>query len=145
MLFDVGFDGFYMFSIEICPLWFLISFVKNVLSRPGWRIAVFRISMPLLTLAIAMSNGNLQWKISDANAERVIKACDDFRSVNGRYPKTLDELVPKYFPSVPPAKHCMSGEFHYCNFDGYPSLMWSRYGFYTRIYDFNSRRWGNVD
>jgi hypothetical protein len=105
-------------------------------------------SMPLLTLGIAMSNGCLQWKISDANAERVIKACEEFRVVNGRYPTKLDELVPKYLPSVPPAKYCcMFGNFWYCNMDGHDHclLWWSRYGFYRRLYHFDEKRWGNLD
>ncbi len=67
--------------------------------------------MPFLTLGIAMGNGCLQWKISDANAERIIKACDEFRAVNGRYPLELNELVPKYLPSIPPAKYSMMGKF----------------------------------
>jgi hypothetical protein len=118
LLFDVALDGCYTLSLTICPLWFLISSIVNVIRRPGWKIAIFRISMPLLTLGIAMSNGCLQWKISDANAERVIKACDEFRVVNGRYPGKLDELVPKYLPSVPPAKYCLGGNFWYFNLDG---------------------------
>lgn len=83
LFWDVGCEGFYTLSLLICPLWFLISFGKNIIWRPGWGIAVLRISLPFLTLAITMSNGNLQWSISDANAERVIKACEEFRVVNG--------------------------------------------------------------
>ena len=101
--------------------------------------------MPLLTFAIAFGNGNLQWKISDANAERVIKACDEFRVANGRYPNKLDDLVPKYLPSVPPAKYCMMGSFLYVNSDGHAMLWWTRYGFYRRIYDFDEKRWSNLD
>jgi hypothetical protein len=145
LFWDVGSEGFYTFSLLICPLWFLISLVKNAIGRPGWGIAVFRISIPVVTLAIAMTNAELQWKVSDANAERVIKACEEFHLANGRFPKTLDELVPKYFPSVPPAKHCLAGNFWYFNSDGHCTLMWSRYGFYRRIYDFDDKTWGNID
>ena len=101
--------------------------------------------MPLLTLAIAVGNGNLQWRISDANAEQVIKVCEEFRVANGRYPRELDELVPKYLSSIPPAKYCLDGRFWYFNSEGHCSLMWVRYGFYRRIYDFDEKRWGNVD
>jgi hypothetical protein len=102
--------------------------------------------MPLLTLAIAMSNGSLQWKISDVNSERVIKACEEFRVENGRYPSKLDELVPKYLTSVPPAKHCMTGMFMYENkADGPCVLWWYRYGFYRRFYQFNEKRWSSLD
>jgi hypothetical protein len=145
LFWDVGCEGFYGLSLLICLPWFLISVVKNVVWRPGWVIAALRVSMPLLTLGIAMSNGNLQWKISDAHVERVIKACDEFRVVNGRYPKKLDELVPKYLPSVPPAKYCMMGRFWYVNSEDCCTLWWSRYGFYRRIYDFETKRWSNLD
>jgi hypothetical protein len=145
LFYDVALDGCYTLSITICPWWFLISVVKNLIWRPGWRIAVIRLAMPILTLAIAVTNGNLQWRISDANARRVINACDGFRAVNGRYPTTLDELVPTYLPSVPPAKYCMMGHFLYINWKGHCTLMWSRWGFYRRTYDFDAKRWSNVD
>ena len=146
LFWDVGNEGCYILSLVVCPLWFLISFFKNVIQRPGWRIAIPRLSMPLLTFAIAFGNGNLQWKISDANAERVIKACDEFRVANGRYPGNLDELVPKYLSSVPPAKYCLiRGNFWYVNRDGYCVLWWTRYGFYRRFYNFDEKRWSNLD
>jgi hypothetical protein len=146
LFWDVGNEGFYTFSLLICPLWFLISLVKNVIWRPGWGIAIFRIAMPVLALVIAVNNAHLQWKISDANAQRVIKACDEFRVANGRYPKKLDELVPKYFPSIPPAKYCcLFGHFNYWNYDGRCTLWWTRYGFYRRFYDLNEKRWSNLD
>jgi hypothetical protein len=124
LLFDVGFEGFYGFSLLICPLWFLISVVKNVVWPNGCGIAIFRISIPALTLAIAMANGHLQWQVSNANAERVVKACEEFQYANGRFPKALDELVPKYLPSVPPAKHCLSGNFWYFNSDADVDEVW---------------------
>jgi hypothetical protein len=94
-----------------------------------------------------LGNGNLQWKISDAHAEQVIKACEEFRVANGRYPNRLDDLVPKYLSSVPPAKYCMfMGDFSYVNLNGGPCILWwTRYGFYRRIYDFRVKQWGNVD
>ena len=146
LFWDVGNEGFYGLSLLVCPLWFLISAAKNAIWRPGWRIAIPRLSMPLLTFAIAFGNGNLQWRISDANAQRVIKACEEFRVANGRYPGNLDELVPKYLSSVPPAKYCLAeGNFRYHNSDGHCSLAWTRFGFYRRYYNFDEKRWGNYD
>jgi hypothetical protein len=145
LLFDVGFEGFYGFSLLICPLWFLISLVKNVVGCKGWGIAIFRISIPALTLAIAVANAQVQWHVSDANAVLVIKACEAFQNANGRLPKTLDELVPEYLPSVPPAKHCLSGRFWYINSGSLCMLWWTRYGFYRRIYHFDNKTWSNLD
>lgn len=145
LFWDVGNEGFWGFSLLFCPPWFLISVIKNTVQRPGWGIAALRISMPLLTFAIAFGNGNLQWKISDAHAQQVIKACEEFRVANGRYPNKLDELVPKYFASVPRPKYCMMSNFFYVNSDGHPMLWWNRYGFYKRSYYFDERRWCSSD
>jgi hypothetical protein len=146
LLWDAGFEGCYVFSMLVCPLWLLTSIVKNAIWRPGWGIAALRVGMPLLTLGIAVGNGNFQWKISDAHAEQVIKACDEFRVANGRYPNKLEELVPEYLTSVPPAKYCMWWDnFYYVNSGDVCMLWWTRYGFYRRTYNFHEKRWGNVD
>ena len=145
LFWDVGNEGFWGFSLLICPPWFLIGVVKNIIQRPGWGIAALRISMPLLTFAIAFGNGSLQWKISDANAERVIEACEEFQVANGRYPDNLDELVPKYLSSVPSPKYCLMSAFFYVNSQGHPMLWWTRYGFYRRTYTFDEKRWSNLD
>ncbi|MDY7228440.1 hypothetical protein [Hyalangium rubrum] len=39
------------------------------------------------------------------NAERIIAACKAFRERHGRFPDTLEELVPEFFPELPPAKY----------------------------------------
>jgi hypothetical protein len=147
LFWDVGNEGFYTFSLIICPPWFLISVIKNAIQRPGWRTAIPRVSVPLLTFAIAFGNGNLQWRISDAHAQQVIKACEEFRLAKGRYPSKLDELVPKYLSSIPPAKYCMflSDFFYVNNGEDQPMLWWTRYGFYRRFYNFHERRWSNLD
>src|SRR4051812_44600423 len=93
LFWDVAIEGCYVFSLLICPPWFLLSFVKNIM-RAGWAIALLRVSMPIVTFAIAFGNGNLQWRVSDANAHQVIKACEEYRNVKGRQPNKLGELVP---------------------------------------------------
>jgi hypothetical protein len=147
LFWDVACEGCYIFSLGVCPLWLLISLVTNAFRRPGWRIGVVRILMPLMTFGIAFVNGNLQWMLADVSAERVVKACDEFHIANGRYPKTLDELVPSYLSSVPRAKYCFGGRFWYFNYqpDGPCMLTWTRYGFYRRLYNFHTKRWGNLD
>ena len=37
---DVVVDGSYLFSILVCPIWFLISAVKNLIGRPRRAIAL---------------------------------------------------------------------------------------------------------
>ena len=146
LLFDVVFEGSYLLSILACPVWFLMSVVKNVIVRPGWRLALSRVAIPVLTLGIVLANTALQWKIADANGEQVAKACEDFHAASGHYPKTLDELVPRYLPSAPRAKYCLRGEFLYVNLDGQDVLLgWHKIGFCRKIYDFQTKEWHHLD
>jgi hypothetical protein len=140
--------GTYITSILVCPVWLLISVVKNIIQRPGWRIAFIRIATPALTLGIVLANNSLQWNIADAHAQQIIKACDVFYVANKRYPHTLDELVPRYLRSVPRAKYCLTwGEFMYWNFEGgEPFMVWYYVPpFGRKIYHFQERRWGYLD
>ncbi len=145
---DVVFDGSYAFSGLICPIWFLVSLVKNLIWRPGWEVALFKIAMPVLVLGITITNDSIQWNMAETNSKRVIKACEEFHAANGRYPKTLDELVPGYLPSVPCAKHCLNpmSRFMYFNYSPNDSLLvWQRMGWYRKTYRFGANRYGQLD
>jgi hypothetical protein len=98
------------------------SIGKNASRRPGWKLALLRIAIPALTLGLVLTNATVQSRITEANATKIITACNEFHTANGRYPTTLDELVPKYMPSVPRAKYCLDGKFLY--FEKQPMLMW---------------------
>jgi hypothetical protein len=147
LLLDVVLTGSYLISILVCPFWFLVSVAKNATERPGWKVALFRIAIPALTLAIVLVNNSLQWQIADANAEQVIKACQDFRAAHGDYPKQLQDLVPDYFDSVPRAKYCvMWGDFVYWGKEGFHLLMWYEVPPYGRKhYDFDRSQFGHLD
>lgn len=158
-LFGAGFllfwdlvSGAFAFSIIVCPIWFFVTVIKNHLARTEWRIALFRAAIPALTLGIALANTLIQWEIADANGERIVRACDSFYSDNGRYPKTLNELVPRYLPSIPPAMYSIFGDFHYYNsrdsddLDGpTPILWWDQFLPLRKIYSFDRRGWHHLD
>ena len=135
-------------SYLACPVWFLVSVVKNAIQRPGWRLALLRAAMPVLTLGLALGNNALQWKVAEANAERIIKACEEFCAATGKYPRKLQDLVPGYLKSVPRAKYCLCwGEFMYWNDKGIPAmLVWCKIPpFGRKVYTFADRRWGYID
>jgi hypothetical protein len=134
-------------SAIVCPIWFLISLVKAIKKRPGWKVGLSKIMIPVLTLAIVGGNAALQFKIANANAERIITACEQFRAATGKYPDDLDQLVPKYLSSVPRAKYALSFDgFRYSNRDGNQHLMWTAVPPFGReVYDFESRKWRSVD
>lgn len=145
---DAGFSGSYLLSLLLCPLWFVASLVKNVIQRPGWRLGLLRIAVPALTLGLARVNDAIQVGIAEANAPRIVAACEEFRAANGRFPRALDELVPRYMPSVPRAKYCLGpwGQFDYFYNSGKPMLVWHVVPpYYRRIYDFQTRRWSYIE
>jgi hypothetical protein len=127
----------------ICPIWFIVSLVKAVKNRPGWVIGLSRIAIPVLMLVIVGGNARIQAKIANANAERIIAACEQFRAATGKYPDQLEELVPKYLSSIPRAKYnLMFSNFRYWNLDGNHQLLWDENPpFGIRIYDLELRKW----
>ena len=76
---DVVLTGSFVMSYLACPIWFLVSVVNNAMQRPGWRLALLRIAVPALTLVLVFGNNSLQCAIAEVNAERIIKACEEFR------------------------------------------------------------------
>ena len=110
-------------------------------------MGLYRIAVPVLTLAIVDGNAALQSTIATANAERIIVACEQFRLANGRYPDQLDELVPKHLRSISQAKYSLVyGDFRYWNIEGKTRLMWTVIPpFGRKIYNFERREWGFID
>ena len=102
--------------------------------------------MPALILGIVVANTFIQWGIADANGERIVRACESFYSDHGRYPKTLNELVPRYLPSIPRAG---AGDFYYYNSQDSgglaPILWWNQFVFEHKIYSFESKEWLHLD
>lgn len=138
---DVVINGASNMSIVVCPLWFLFSLTKNIIRRTDWKITLVRIAIPLLVLWLVMFNESFQRRIAEKNAPQIIAACEQFHDANGRYPKALEDLVPKYLSSIPPAKYCVDGRFYYWNTDEHPTLVWYTAPYCRKIYDFVDRRW----
>ncbi len=147
--FDVVLDGSYLWSILVCPIWFLVSVVKSLIERPKWAVGLFRVAIPAMTLGIVLASTAIQWTIAEGKAVQIINACEDFHAANGRYPKTLNELVPRYLKSVPRAKYCLiSGEFVYSSNEesGRCILWWCKIlPFGTEVYSFEDKRWRFID
>jgi hypothetical protein len=144
---DGAFSGSFLMSMIFCPIWFLVSLLKNAIERPGWGLALVRIGIPALTLGLVRANNAAQLGVAETNAQRVVAACEEYHAANGRFPKDLDELVPQYMNSVPFAKYCLGppGRFNYYN-SGRPMLVWQVVPpYYRKIYDFHTRSWSYLD
>jgi hypothetical protein len=144
---DAGLTGSFLLSFIACPIWFIVSVIKNAIQRPGWGLALTRIAFPPLILWLVMANDSFQRKIAEENAPCIITACEQYHTDNGKYPKALVDLVPQYLPSVPLAKYClMFGEFFYWNMEDHPQFLWyATPPFGRKIYTFDDRRWGYID
>lgn len=144
---DAGVCGSFLMSTLVCPIWFLVSLILNAIRRPGWGIALFRIGIPALTLLIVRVNSDFQLTVAETNARRVVAACERYHAENGRFPRKLDELAPRYLPSVPPARYCLgppSGFFYHGSEN--PLLAWQVVPpYYRKIYNFRDRRWSYLD
>jgi hypothetical protein len=145
LVWDGAMFGSFLMSSLFCPIWFLVSLLKNAIERPGWGLALVRIGIPALTLGLVRANSAVQLGVAEANAQRVVVACEEYHAANGRFPKKLDELVPQYMNSVPRAKYCLAGDFAYHNF-GTPMLVWQVVPpYYRKIYNFDTRSWSYLD
>ena len=148
LVIDAAYFGSIMFSSVVCPIWTLVSLLKNAIERPGWGLALVRIGIPALTFWLVKVNNDFQLAVAKENARRVVSACEKYHAANGRFPGSLDELVPEYMHSVPWAKYCLGpgGNFYYYYHFGKPMLVWQVLTPYSRrIYNFDTRSWSYLD
>ncbi|WP_422927265.1 hypothetical protein [Singulisphaera sp. PoT] len=145
LFYDGVFGGTCAIAWLYCPVWFLLRLAHYPAKRPRWGVALVWIGLPVMTFGLLWGNSILQNKIAEANARRVIAACEAYHAANGEFPKKLDELVPRYLSSVPSAKYCLLGRFIYVN-SGAPMLLWYVVPLHLRkIYNFETRKWSYLD
>ena len=144
LTFDGAIEGVCAWAWLVCPVWLSLSLLGNAVERPGWRLALVRIGFPIVTFGLLWANNIVQDRIAEANARRVIQACEAYQVAHGTFPGKLEELVPQFLNYVPTAKHCLTGQFSYHNF-GTPLLVWRKFLLYRRIYNFETRTWGHLD
>jgi len=132
-----------IFSLVVCPIWCLgavlrTAFHPNELLTSGARAVAFaRIVIPVVTLALVLGNTRLQWRMADANSQKIIQAVERYRANNGTYPKKLDDLVPEYLRFVPPAWYVFATGFrYYANNTVGHSLMWTPNLIWSCVYYF---------
>jgi hypothetical protein len=110
--------------------------------RSEWlRVALIYTLMFIST--VALLGWNMQ--VAQRRAAPVILAVRRYNSEHGHYPKTLDELVPTYLPSIPRGGFTLiSRHFRYFNYAD-PQL-WIPAMFYGVVsYDFHTKTWRTND
>ena len=102
-----------------------------------------RLALGLVFLALAVASFGWLLVIADTakhNAVPVIRACKKFRAEQGRYPSSLNELVPALLPSIPPARYTLAGrKFAYA--PERPELCFAAMFYGLFCYDFQTDRW----
>lgn len=106
--------------------------------RSEWfRVAVIYALMFVATFALISSN----IRMAQRRAAPVIAAVNRYHSERGTYPKALDELVPAYLPSIPPAGFTvLSRNFRYFNYER-PQLYFPAMFHGVFSYDFQTETW----
>jgi hypothetical protein len=85
-------------------------------------------------------------RVRRERAETVIAAYRDYERREGQLPNRLEDLVPSFLPSVPPARRFGMGRMMYIASPGQHSLMYVVFPPFGRsYYQFEQDRWGALD
>jgi hypothetical protein len=137
---DIVLGGGVAISYFACPVWLFLSVIVAVVQRPRLRFGIPRVLAPVLTLLTVLANNSVQERVTMANAHQIIRACENYREANGRYPDRLDQLTPNYLKAIPRAKYCvLLSDFLYsgsCD----PVLFWYP-SIGRRSYRFETHTW----
>ncbi|MCU0493936.1 MAG: hypothetical protein MUD01_20290 [Chloroflexaceae bacterium] len=97
---------------------------RSTLQRPVAPM-LLHAGLCLATLGTIIWSVRLQAQLADQRAQQVINVVEQFHTQAGRYPQTLEELVPTFLERVPPC--CMRAglnEFFYDAEAGRHTLWW---------------------
>ena len=129
-------------GVWLLPKAYLFALIgRNV--WPTLRLAtVLGIAAIAIMLTINFNNG-----VARDRAEHLVRAIESYRSVTGRYPADLADLVPGYVHTVPKAKYTLSfNRFIYLNRGERVSLAYVDVPPFGRpYYDFRGRAWRYID
>ncbi len=90
---------------------------KVLLKRRLVIIAIYSVMVFLIIASNRINN-----KIALDRATTIISACDQYKVEHGVYPEKLNDLIPKYLDSIPPAKYI----FNIINFVIFPAKIGTR-------------------
>lgn len=101
----------------------------------------------LAAVAAIVSSHGLNLKMGAGNAERIIAAVEMYHQDYGRFPESLEALVPQYLDRVPhSAIRLSANKFRYWSEADRHQLMWIKVPPYLRaFYDFESNKWTIID
>ena len=151
------FDGWVLgqgaLSLLVGAIAMLVAIAKGLAALLGKRsrAAAVQLAVALLwvsTMALTIVTVRFQASHAQARAETLVSACKAYKATNGVYPERLQDLVPRYLPSVPRAKYTLGfGEFlyHRSAHDEAMLMYTSIPPFLRTFYDFEKERWSTLD
>ena len=148
---DALFIGLPSLGTFFCVVFMITNFVAFLWRRKGERAIVMKYGIRSLALCMTvfaiLSTFMFNRHLGHVNARLIIKAVEDYRSEQGKYPERLEDLVPRYFSKVPRAAiRFNSTKYYYHHHKGYHSLMWAEAPpFGRRTYHFETKEWSYMD
>jgi len=128
-------------------VFFPVAVLQRRRDRPKYEQRLVKIAIYVLTGIAVLGSNTLQNRIADRRAIAIGNACLAYRAKYHQYPAELEELVPEFLSSVPPAKWGES--FNYSralNADHEPMLWYAAVPpFGRRFYHMESGTWGYLD
>ncbi len=135
----------------LCVVFMLTNFVAFLWRRKGERAIVMKYGIRSLALCLTvfaiLSTFMFNKHMGHVNARLIIKAVEDYRSEQGKYPERLEDLIPQYFSKVPRAAiRLTSTKYYYLRHKEYHGLMWAEAPpFGRRTYRFETKKWSYID
>lgn len=118
-------------------------------SRALYLERLTRAGIYLLAAAAVFLANVLQNRMADHRAIALGNACLAYHAKYQHYPQRLDELVPEFIPSVPPAKYTLGGGsfFYSAGFHGKEPMLYYQAlpPFGRRFYHMETGGWGYLD
>ena len=134
-------------ALFIVVFWLIPKSIFLWLKKQSVKPQLYKCLIYFLMAIFILAANYLNNQLAASRANQIIAAVEKFKVVNHRYPKKLTELAPEYIEAIPTAKYAVFGNgFFYSSrgddaFIGYVVIP----PFGRRIYDFNSKKWGQID
>jgi len=148
---DALFIGLPSLGIFLCVVFMLTNFVAFLWRRKRERALVMKYGIRSLALCLTvfaiLSTFMFNRHMGHVNARLIIKAVEDYRSEQGKYPERLEDLVPHYFSKVPRSAIRFSyTKYFYLRHKEHHSLMWAEAPpFGRRTYHFETKEYSYID
>jgi hypothetical protein len=140
-----------LISLVIVSVFFILTVIALIRKNKG--LVMFRLTVIIIYILMVLAvSGSLKFmnNLALSRAERLIKACNDYKVKYHKFPDRLEDLVPEFMPNIPPAKNILQsffGRFNYEIDKKGNALLW-----YTELppfgrafYDLNRGKWSYLD